>query len=37
MFDVGRNSRTILTMEKLENNIPLSEDRFTLQALRRTS
>lgn len=37
MQDVERNSRTILRIEKLEYNVPLSEDRFTLQALRRES
>jgi hypothetical protein len=37
MFDVGRNSHTLLTMEKLEYNVPLSDDQFTLQSLRRSS
>lgn len=37
MFDVGRNSHTILTMDKLQYNIPLDEGDFTLQALRRAS
>jgi outer membrane lipoprotein-sorting protein len=37
MHDVGRNSRTILKLEKLEYNVTLSEDGFTLQALRRES
>jgi hypothetical protein len=37
MFDVGRNSRTFLTTEKLEYNIALSDDQFTLQSLRRSS
>ena len=34
MADLRRNSRTILTLEKLEYNIPLREEDFTLQALR---
>jgi len=33
--DLRRNSRTILRIEKLEYNIPLKEDDFTVQALRR--
>ena len=37
MFDVGRKSRTILTLEKLQYNTPLRDDDFTLQALRRGS
>lgn len=37
MRDTGRNSRTILTTEKLRHNVPLSEDQFTLQSLRRGS
>ena len=37
MHDTGRNSRTVLSIEKLRYNAPLSEDRFTLQALRRGS
>jgi outer membrane lipoprotein-sorting protein len=35
MFDLRRNSRTRLTLDKLEYNVPMSEDRFTLQAIRR--
>ncbi|MBC8164935.1 MAG: outer membrane lipoprotein-sorting protein, partial [Bryobacteraceae bacterium] len=35
MFDVGRKSRTILSMDKLTYNVALNEDDFTLQALRR--
>lgn len=35
MHDIGRNSRTILTMDKLEHNVKLKEEDFTLQALRR--
>ena len=35
MIDLRRNSRTILTLEKLAYNGPMREDDFTLQALRR--
>ena len=35
MADLKRNSRTILTFDKLEYNVPLKEEEFTLQALRR--
>ncbi len=34
MFDLRRKSRTILTLEKLEYNVPLKDEDFTLQALR---
>ena len=34
MLDLRRKSRTILTLEKLEYNIPLADEDFTLQALR---
>lgn len=34
MHDLRRKSRTILTLEKLEYNIPLNDEDFTLQALR---
>jgi hypothetical protein len=37
MYDVGRNSHTILTTEKLEYNVSLSDEQFTLQSLRRSS
>ena len=37
MQDLKRNSRTILKLEKLEYNIPMKDDDFTLQALRRES
>jgi outer membrane lipoprotein-sorting protein len=37
MQDLPRDSRTILRLEKLDYNLPLGEDRFTLQALRRES
>lgn len=35
--DFGRDSRTVLTLEKLEYNVPMKEADFTLQALRRES
>jgi hypothetical protein len=35
MFDLTRGSRTRLTLEKLQYNVPLREDDFTLQAIRR--
>jgi outer membrane lipoprotein-sorting protein len=35
MTDVRRNSRTRLTLDKLEYNVPLKDDDFTLLALRR--
>jgi hypothetical protein len=34
MTDLRRNSRTILTLERLEYNVPLKEEEFTLQSLR---
>ncbi len=34
MVDLRRKSRTVLTLEKLEYNIPLNDEDFTLQALR---
>jgi hypothetical protein len=34
MVDIRRGSSTRLTLEKIEYNVPLSEDRFTLQSLR---
>lgn len=37
MHDLKRNSRTILRLESLQYNVPLQEDSFTLQALRRDS
>lgn len=33
--DLEKGSRTTLRTEKLQNNLPLAEDLFTLQALRR--
>ncbi|HZT75130.1 MAG TPA: outer membrane lipoprotein-sorting protein [Vicinamibacterales bacterium] len=35
MTDLRRNSRTRLTLDKLEYNVPLREDAFTLDAIRR--
>ena len=35
MTDLRRKSHTVLRMEKLEYNVPLKEDEFTVQALRR--
>jgi hypothetical protein len=35
MTDLRRNSRTILRIEKLEYNVPMKEEDFTVQALRR--
>ncbi len=35
--DFTRNSRTVLRLDKLEYNVKLSDDEFTLQALRRES
>jgi Outer membrane lipoprotein-sorting protein len=34
MHDLRRGSRTILTLEKLEYNVPLKEEDFSIQALR---
>jgi hypothetical protein len=35
MHDLRRNSRTILTFDKLQYNAPLKDDDFTLQGIRR--
>jgi hypothetical protein len=35
MTDLRRGSRTRLTLDKLEYNVPLKDDDFTLQAIRR--
>jgi hypothetical protein len=35
MHDLKRNSHTILKIEKLQYNLPMKDDDFTLQALRR--
>jgi hypothetical protein len=37
MRDLKRNSHTILTIEKLQYNLPMKDDAFSLQALRRES
>jgi hypothetical protein len=37
MHDLKRNSRTILKIEKLSYNIPMKDEDFTLQSLRRES
>jgi hypothetical protein len=34
VFDVVRNSRTVLTLDKIEYNVPLKEETFTREALR---
>jgi outer membrane lipoprotein-sorting protein len=35
MLDVRRGSRTRLTLEKLQYNVPMKDEDFTLQAIRR--
>ena len=35
MFDLRRGSRTRLTLDKLQYNVPMKDDDFTLQAIRR--
>ena len=35
MEDLRRKSRTILRIEKLQYNVPMKDDDFTVQALRR--
>ena len=35
MSDLRRGSRTRLTLDKLEYNVPLKDEEFTLQAIRR--
>ncbi len=37
MHDLRRNSRTVLMLEKLQYNLSLKDEQFTLQALRRES
>jgi outer membrane lipoprotein-sorting protein len=37
MFDPKRNSRTVLKVDKLQYNIPMKDDDFTLQAMQRGS
>jgi hypothetical protein len=34
VYDAGRNSRTVLRLEKLQYNAPLKDEDFTLEALR---
>ena len=36
VHDIARKSRTVLKYDKLEYNLPLKDDDFTLQALRRS-
>ena len=36
-LDVARKSRTILKFDKLEYDLPLKDDDFTVEALRRDS
>jgi hypothetical protein len=35
VFDMGRNSRTVLKIDKLQYNAPMKDEDFTLEALRR--
>ena len=35
VLDARKNSRTVLKLEKLQYNVPLGENDFTMQALRR--
>jgi hypothetical protein len=35
MFEVDKNSRTILGIEKLQYNLPMKDEDFTIQAMRR--
>lgn len=35
MADLKRNSRTVLRLERLQYNVPMKDEDFTLQALRR--
>jgi hypothetical protein len=37
VLDVTRNSRTVLKYDKVDYNLPLKDDEFTLEALRRSS
>jgi hypothetical protein len=36
VLDTGRKSRTVMKLENLDYNIPVREEDFTLQALRRS-
>ncbi len=35
VLDAGRKSRTVLTLTKLQYNVPMKEENFTVEALRR--
>jgi hypothetical protein len=35
MTDLRRGSRTRLTLDQLQYNLPMKEEDFTLQAIRR--
>jgi hypothetical protein len=35
VFDANRQSRTVLKLEKPQYNIPMKDESFTLEALRR--
>ena len=35
VYDANRKSRTVLKLEKLEYNLPMKDEDFTLEALRR--
>ena len=35
ILDVGRNNRTVLKLEKLQYNVPMKDEDFTIEALRR--
>jgi outer membrane lipoprotein-sorting protein len=35
VYDANRKSRTVLKLEKLEYNVPMKDEDFTLEALRR--
>jgi outer membrane lipoprotein-sorting protein len=37
VFDVGRNSRTVLRIDKLQYNAPMKDEDFTIEALGRGS
>jgi outer membrane lipoprotein-sorting protein len=37
VLDVGRKSHTVLKYDKVDFNVPVKDDEFTLQALRRES
>jgi hypothetical protein len=35
VYDANRKSRTVLKLEKLKYNVPMKDENFTLEALRR--